>query len=127
MSKLRTVVSLLFLSVVLLTASRAALWAFPAQSRPAKEAGKVAPKVVYKLDPNYTEEATAAGIQGTILLSVEISPTGTPQNVLVTRSLDPGLNRNAIAAVQEWRFEPGLKNGEPVTVRATVEINFKLK
>ncbi|MDQ6677443.1 MAG: M56 family metallopeptidase, partial [Acidobacteriota bacterium] len=135
MSKPRTVVSLLFMSAVLFAAGRAALLALPAQSGAAKDSGKVyamadgitPPRVAYKRDPDYTEQAKAAGIQGTVLLSIEISPKGIPQNLSVTRSLDPGLDQNALDAVQDWRFEPGLKDGEPVTVKATIEMNFKLK
>jgi hypothetical protein len=29
--------------------------------------------------------------------------------------------------LRQWKFKPGLKSGKPVTVAATVEVNFKLK
>ena len=35
-------------------------------------------------------------------------------------------DKAAIDAVMKWRFKPGLKKGEPVNVRATVEVNFHL-
>jgi outer membrane biosynthesis protein TonB len=37
------------------------------------------------------------------------------------------LDRNAIDAIPQWRFKPGEKDGNPVTVRATIEVNFRLK
>ena len=52
---------------------------------------------------------------------------GLAQNIQVTRSLDGGLDQSAIAAVQQWRFKPGEKNGTPVRVAAKIEINFRLK
>jgi hypothetical protein len=32
----------------------------------------------------------------------------------------------ALEAVAKWLFKPGMRNGEPVTVRATFEVNFRL-
>ena len=37
-----------------------------------------------------------------------------------------GLDEKAIEAVQKWRFKPGVKDGKPVPVAATVEVNFRL-
>ncbi|MDQ6699134.1 MAG: energy transducer TonB, partial [Acidobacteriota bacterium] len=85
------------------------------------------PKVLQKTDPAYTDAATKAKIQGTVLLDLEISPEGFAQNVQVARRLDPGLDENAVFSVRQWRFQPGMKDGEPVTVAATIEINFHLK
>jgi protein TonB len=48
------------------------------------------------------------------------------ENFEVVRSLEPGLDQKAIEAVGQWRFKPGAKDGAPVTVRATIEVNFRL-
>jgi protein TonB len=45
----------------------------------------------------------------------------------VVRSLDPGLDEKAIEAVSQWKFRPGMKDGVPVYVVATVEVNFQLQ
>jgi TonB family protein len=58
---------------------------------------------------------------------VEITARGTAENIHVVRSLDPGLDANAISAVSNWRFQPGMKDGEAVTVAATIEISFHLE
>jgi len=42
----------------------------------------------------------------------------------VVRSLDADVDESAVKAVQEWRFEPARKDGNPVAVRVTVEIRF---
>jgi TonB family protein len=88
--------------------------------------GVAAPRLEAKVEPQYTEEARAAKIQGTVALMVDIDPQGAATNFQVARSLEPGLDRKAIEAVQQWRFKPGSKDGAPVTVRATIEVNFRL-
>ena len=45
----------------------------------------------------------------------------------IEESLDPGLDQKALDAISQWRFKPGTKNGEPVKVKATIEVNFQLK
>jgi outer membrane biosynthesis protein TonB len=37
-----------------------------------------------------------------------------------------GLDEKALDAVAQWLFKPGTKDGKPVPVRATFEINFRL-
>jgi TonB family protein len=88
--------------------------------------GVTAPVVVSKKDPEYTEVARAAKYQGTVLLYVEIGPDGMAHNTRVVRSLGLGLDEKAIEAVAQWQFKPGTKDGQPVTVAATIEVNFRL-
>jgi TonB family protein len=88
--------------------------------------GVSAPSVLYKQEPEYTPEAKDAKIEGTVTLQVEITTEGYAQNIRVTRSLDPGLDTNAVTAVSNWRFKPGMKDGEPVAVYATIEVTFRL-
>jgi TonB family protein len=88
--------------------------------------GVSAPTLVFKVDPDYTEEARAAKLEGTVVLYVEIDVTGTATNLRVQRGLGVGLNEKAIEAVKQWRFKPGQKDGKPVTVAATIEVNFRL-
>jgi TonB family protein len=85
------------------------------------------PRVIYKVEPEYTQEAKDEGIEGAVKLQVEITPRGTAENIHVLKSLDPGLDTNAVTAVSNWRFQPGMKDGEAVTVAATIEISFHLE
>lgn len=85
------------------------------------------PSILYKVDPDYTPEAKADGIEGTVRLGVEITPVGVAENIHVLKSLDPGLDANAVTAVSQWRFKPGVKDGGPVTVAATIELTFHLE
>ncbi len=88
--------------------------------------GITAPSLISKKEPEYTEGARAGAVQGTTVLGVDIGPDGIARNFQILRSLEPGLDQKAIDAVQVWRFKPGMKDGQPVTVRATIEVNFRL-
>jgi len=88
--------------------------------------GVTAPIVLSKKDPEYSEEARKAKYQGTVLLSIYVDPSGQASNIKVVRSLGLGLDEKAIEAVKQWKFKPGYKDGKPVTVAATIEVNFRL-
>jgi TonB family protein len=88
--------------------------------------GVSAPAVLYKVEPEYTEEARAAKYQGTVLLYIEVGPDGMAHNIQVQRGLGLGLDQKAIDAISQWRFRPGTKDGQPVPVAATIEVNFRL-
>jgi len=88
--------------------------------------GVTAPSLLYKKEPEYSEEARKAKYQGTVLLYVEVDASGKATNIKVQRSLGLGLDEKAIEAVKQWKFKPGYKDGKPVTVAATIEVNFRL-
>jgi protein TonB len=84
------------------------------------------PTLVYKVDPEYSEEARKAKFQGNVQLYIEVDERGLPRNPRVIRALGMGLDEKAIEAVLKWRFRPGLKDGKPVAVQAIVDITFRL-
>ncbi len=88
--------------------------------------GVSAPVPLYKPEPEYSEEARKAKFQGTVVLSIVVDEKGLPRNLKIVRALGLGLDEKAIEAVQKWRFRPGNKDGKPVAVLATVEVNFRL-
>ncbi len=88
--------------------------------------GVSAPALIYKVEPEYSEEARKAKYQGTVVLFVIVDDKGNPRDVRVVRPLGLGLDQKAIEAVQKWRFRPGMKDGHPVPVQATIEVNFRL-
>ena len=88
--------------------------------------GVSAPSLIYKVEPEYSEEARKAKYQGTVVLYVEVDPSGKAVNPKVIRSLGLGLDEKALEAVRKWKFKPGYKDGKPVTVAATIEVNFRL-
>ena len=88
--------------------------------------GVSAPSLIYKKEPEYSEEARKAKYQGTVTLYVEVDPSGRAVNIKVLHSLGLGLDEKAIEAVKQWKFKPGMKDGKPVTVAASIEVNFRL-
>jgi TonB family protein len=86
----------------------------------------LAPVLVSKIEPEYSEEARKAKYQGVVVLAVVVDPQGIPRDIKVIRPLGLGLDQKAVEAVQHWRFRPGTKNGKPVNVSATVEVSFRL-
>jgi len=89
-------------------------------------AGVSAPVPIVKPEPEYSEEAHAAKLEGAVVLQLVVDENGVPQDIRIVRSLGLGLDQKAIEAVQKWRFKPGLKDGKPVPVSANIEINFHL-
>ena len=86
-----------------------------------------AAKVLTKVQPVYPENAKAAGVQGTVVLHVIVSKDGRPLLLQVLNSqIDPELARAAVEAVNQWRYQPTLLNGEPVEIDTTITVNFKL-
>jgi TonB family protein len=98
----------------------------PPREAEAAQAKSTPPRVLYKSEPQYTEEARAAKVQGTTVLSVTITEQGRAEDIRVTRSLDPGLDQKAVEAVQDWEFAPATRDGTPVRITATIEVNFRI-
>lgn len=88
--------------------------------------GVSAPQLVFKVEPEYSEEARKAKFSGTVVLFVIVDEKGNPRDLKVVRPLGLGLDEKAIEAVTRWRFKPGYKDGKPVAVAATIEVNFRL-
>ena len=89
--------------------------------------GVTAPRLLMKVEPQYSELARAARYQGTVVLTIEIGADGAVHGIRLLRGLGLGLDEQAADAVSRWQFQPGTRDGAPVAVRATVEVNFRLR
>jgi TonB family protein len=89
--------------------------------------GVTAPIPLNSVEAHYTKEARKARIQGNCYVSVVIDANGMPQNPKVIRSLDPGLDQNALDAVSKYRFKPAMKDGHPVPVMLTIQVSYKIQ
>jgi TonB family protein len=88
--------------------------------------GRTAPTLTAQKQPEYSEEARLAKLQGPVMVSVTIGEDGKPRDVRVVRPLGLGLDEAAVAAVSDWQFRPGMKDGKPTVLQATIEVNFRL-
>ena len=88
--------------------------------------GVTGPVLLYKVEPEYAEEARQARLEGTVILYIDVGTDGYASNFHVVRSLGLGLDEKAVEAVRKWKFRPGYKDGKPVVVAATIEVNFRL-
>ena len=84
------------------------------------------PAKIVNVNPVYPPEAREARVQGVVILEATISRTGEVSDVEVLRS-EPLLDEAAVAAVRQWRYEPTLVDGEPVSILMTVTMNFQLR
>ncbi len=84
------------------------------------------PKVLHRVDPRYSREARANGIQGTVLLEVAVDETGKPSDVSVLSPIGFGLDSRAVDAVRQWSFRPAISRGVPVKGSITVEVKFRI-
>jgi len=60
------------------------------------------------------------------VLRFTVDHDGIPQSIQIKRSLYPSLDQASIEAVREWRFEPAMKNGQPVSMWMEAEMDFRL-
>jgi protein TonB len=89
------------------------------------------PLLIKEVKPGYTAMAMQAKVQGKVELQAVVLPDGSvdPSRIRITRSLDAtfGLDQQAIIAVKQWRFRPGMRRGEPVAMWVDVELTFTLR
>jgi TonB family protein len=86
----------------------------------------VAPKLLYKLEPSYSDEARAAKVQGVVVLSVVVGTDGKTSDIQLRKGLGYGLDEQALNAITQWTFKPGMRDGMAVPVQASIEVNFRL-
>lgn len=117
------------LAILAFLVAAPASWAQPAGEDPIYTPGDgvTHPKAIKEVKPQYTADAYRAKIQGTVALECVVEKNGGVGEVKVVKSLDPGLDEEAVKALKQWRFEPGRKEGKPVRVRVELEMTFTLR
>jgi len=88
--------------------------------------GVTAPRPIYAPDPDYSDDARRAKLQGSVILWMVVGVDGHPRNIRVQKQLGMGLDEKALEAVSKWRFQPATLNGQPVAVQINVEVSFRL-
>ena len=105
-------------------------WAFAAialaQAIPVNTPGVVHPKIINRVEADYTPEARASGIEGTVAIGGVLGSDGVPRELSVQLPLGHGLDEKALDAVSQWRFDPAKKNGAPISVIEHFYVTFRL-
>lgn len=83
-------------------------------------------RLIFKPEPQYTEEARRNQTTGTVMLRVVFSSSGEVDQIQAVRTLPFGLTERAIAAARQIKFVPAMKSGQPVSVQMQLEYNFNL-
>ena len=84
------------------------------------------PRLISSSPPTYSEQARKAKIEGFCYVSLVVDEKGNPTNLRVISGLGMGLDEKAIEAVKNWKFEPAMKDGKPVSAKIAVEVSFHL-
>lgn len=88
--------------------------------------GVSAPRLVYKVEAEFSEEARKAKFMGVVTVNIVIDENGKPRNVRVVRGVGMGLDQKAIEAVQQYKFKPAMEKGKPVAVAMNIEVDFQI-
>jgi TonB family protein len=60
------------------------------------------------------------------MVELIVDKYGMPRQLRSVRPLGMGLDQKAIEAIRKYRFQPAMKNGEPVSVKIAVQVDFRL-
>jgi len=81
--------------------------------------------LLYRVEPDYPEEARRQGVQGPVVLDLHIGKDGLVQGADLV-SGHPLLAQAATAAVRQWRFRTRYVNGNEVEMQARITLHFAL-
>ena len=77
--------------------------------------------------PDYSDDLRKKKIEGTVLLSIVVTPEGHPTGIIVIKAPTDALAQRAVEAVRSWRLKPAMgPDGKAVAARVKVEISFHL-
>ena len=82
------------------------------------------PVPVHVTDPKYPQDMIKGHVHGEVVLYAIIRKNGSVDSIQIVRDLDPQLDRNAVEALEQWRFEPATRAGLPVDVEAVIHVPF---
>jgi protein TonB len=88
--------------------------------------GISSPKLIYAVDPEFSDEARRQKYQGVVVLSIIVDAQGNPQRIRVIRPLGMGLDEKAVEAVKQYKFKPAMEGSKAVPVEINIEVNFQL-
>ncbi|VBB45309.1 putative Protein tonB2 [uncultured Desulfatiglans sp.] len=89
---------------------------------------KAVPRYRENPPPLYPGLARRRGCQGTVVIDVLVTPEGRAADLKIEQSSGYAvLDDSAMAAVQEWVFEPATLGGRAIPMRVSVPVMFSLR
>jgi protein TonB len=79
------------------------------------------------IQPVYPPMERQAGLEGRVIVQFVVHEDGSVSDFVVVQGASPGFDAAAVAALEQVRFVPGRQNGQPVKVRMTVPVRFRLR
>jgi len=84
------------------------------------------PKVITRVEPEYTAEALLARLEGTVTIAVSVAGDGSTTDLRILKSLGLGLDEAALDAARNWKFAPATLHGKPVPQGIPITLEFRL-
>lgn len=84
------------------------------------------PKLIHVVEPDFDPKSEEAFTSGVVRIQIVVTHEGAVRDPKVVAGLNERQDKKAVEAVLQWRFQPASRHGQPVNVRATVEVNFHL-
>ena len=81
------------------------------------------PRVIKQVNPHYPADRGVRPV-GSVILALVVTSKGLPKDPHVVKGLDKDLDQSAVEALKDWRFAPAQKNGKPIAVRVSIQIQF---
>ena len=99
----------------------------PVVQAPVRTGGQIkTPALLHRVEPVYPDLAAAAHVTGMVILEAVVDSTGCVETVKVLRSVHSLLDREAVAALKQWKYTPLVLNGLPTPFVLTVTFNFSV-
>lgn len=84
------------------------------------------PQPIVRIAPDYPRRPQERCQEGYVVVEFTVTVDGTTRDIRVLDSSDSAFEREAVRAVQRWKYRPAMKDGEPVAVRLRVRVDFEL-
>ena len=101
-------------------------WKFKDGTTPGPDDKVEPPYILRKAHAQYAEEPRKRRLQGDVVLDVEVDENGDVVDAVVTRSLEPSLDANAVTAVRKWKYRAARLNGTPKASLVEAVVKYRV-
>jgi len=89
--------------------------------------GTAAPVATRAVQARYPDDMLPPNGPTIVKLECLVGEDGSVSDIQVRQGLGPALDEAAVAALKQWTFKPGMKDGKPVPARVAVEVSFEAR